>query len=195
MKRVTMSSEIELNGQAYRINTNKSKGQGCFIEILRAIHSNLASMLSFHCKVYVVQFIVHCHTHEQKNSGMSNLMRVFKKRLSRRFGLSRVMGGWVRETGESGVQHYHVVFFLDGNKVRWFRGVQDLVTEIMKSRGYECPSFVKSHMVRRNERQDIGEAFYHLSYIAKIRSKASRSPTTNEYSFSRLKKGVEPKTI
>lgn len=187
MKRVIMDSEIELNGENYRINTNKSKGQGCFVEILRAIQSNLASMLSFHCKVYVVQFVVHCHVYEQKNSGISDLMRVFKKRLSRRYGLSRVSGGWVRETGQSGVQHYHVVIFLDGNKVRWFRGVQNLVVEIMKVRGYPWPSFMKSHMVRRDEREGMNETFYHLSYMAKIRSKSGRSPSTNDYSFSRLK--------
>jgi len=187
MKRVVMDNQIKLNGQNYRINTNRSRGQGCFLEILRAIESNLASMLSFHCKVYVVQFIVHCHVFEQTNSGISDLMRVFKKRLSRRYELLRIAGGWTRETGRSGIQHYHVVLFLDGNKVRWFRGVQDLISEIMRMRGYPCPSFVKSHMVHRDERQGMSEAFFHLSYIAKTRSKSGRAPSTNDYSFSRLR--------
>jgi hypothetical protein len=187
MKRVIMDREIELNAQNYRINTNKSRGQGCFVEILHAIESNLTAMLSYHCKVFVVQFVIHCHDYERTNRGMSNLMRVFKKRLLRRYGFLRMSGGWVRETGHSGIQHYHVALFLDGNKVRWILGVKDLITEIMTVRGYPCPSFVKSHMIHRGQQQSIREAFYHLSYLAKIRSKSERAPATNDYSFSRLK--------
>ena len=186
-----MDSVVTIGGREYQINANKSKKQGCFIEILRAIDSNLTAMLSYHCKVFVVQFVVHCRDYEAKNRGMSNLMRVIKKRLARKYGCLRVAGGWVRETGAGGggVQHYHVAVFLDGSRVRWNLGVQVLVNEILEARGYSRPSFRRSHMVRRSDEESIQGAFYHLSYLAKTRSKSNRLPATNDYSFSRLKLG------
>ena len=187
MKRVTMDNTIVIDGREYTINANKSKRQGCFVEILRKIESNLMAMLSYHCKVLVVQFVVHCHDHEARNQGMSDLMRVIKKRLSRKYGGSRVAGGWARETGGSGVQHYHVAIFLNGNNVRWNSGVQKLVNEVLETRGYPRPSFSPSHMVYREDERGIQEAFYHLSYLAKTRSKSDRLPATNDYSFSRIR--------
>lgn len=187
MKRVTMDSSIAIDGHQYSINTNKSKRQGCFVEILCRIESNLTAMLSYHCKVFVVQFVVHCREYEAKNKGISNLLRVIKKRLLRKYGSARLAGGWVRETGKSGVQHYHLAILLDGNKVRRSMGVQNLVNEILEVRDYPRASFNKSHMLLRGNEQSIQETFYHLSYLAKTRSKSNRLPTTNDYSFSRLK--------
>ncbi len=187
MKRVTMDSVVTLSGREYKINANKSKKQGCYVEILRAIESNLSAMLSYHCKVFVVQFVVHCHDYEAKNEGVSKLMAVFKKRLARKYGFARVAGGWVRETGSAGIQHYHIAILIDGNKVRSRIGVQHLVNEILETRGYMRPSFSKSHMVFRGDEQSLQEAFYHLSYLAKTRSKWKRLPDTNDYFFGRLK--------
>ena len=187
MKRVTMDSVVTLGGREYKINTNSSKRQGCFVEILRTIESKLTAMLSYHCKVFVVQFVVHCHGYEAKNEGVSRLMAVFKKRLARKYDCARVTGGWVREPGSTGIQHYHIAILLDGNKVRSRIGVQHLVNEILEARGYPRPSFNKSHMVFRGDEQSVQEAFYHLSYLAKTRSKSKRLPDTNDYFFGHLK--------
>jgi len=187
IKRATMDKTIKIGDQEYRINTDKSKGQGCFVEILRATESNLTAMLSYHCKVLVVQFVVHCYEYEPKNHGVSDLMRVVKKRLSSKYRRCRVAGGWVRETGKSGIQHYHVALFIDGNKVRWNSGIQDLINEILDTRNYPRSSFSPSHMVHRDDEDGLRKAFYHLSYLAKTRSKWARLPSTNDYSFSRIR--------
>src|SRR5690606_2782557 len=105
----------------------------------------------------------------------------------RKYRCRRVSGGWVRETESSRIQHYHVAIFLNGNRVRWNTGVQALVNEILEARGYPRPSFVPSHMIKRGSEQSLFAAFYHLSYLAKTRSKSDREPATNDYSFSRIK--------
>jgi len=187
MKQVTLDNSIRINGRDYLINTKKSAKKGCYVEILCAIEANLSAMLSYHCKVFVVQFVIHCYHYEARNRGVSRLMAVFKKRLSCRFGKCRTSGGWVRETGESGVQHYHIAIFLDGNKVRWSRSVQELVNEVLENRNYPIASFTKPHMVDHVNEQKLQSAFYHLSYLAKTSTKSDRLPTTNDFSFSRLK--------
>lgn len=186
MKRTTFDSDIVIDDCEYRINANRSKRQGCFVEILRKIESNLMAMLSFHCKVFVVQFVFQCHSYEERNKGVSKLMAVFKKRLSCKYKC-RVTGGWVRETGKSAVQHYHVALILDGNKVKWHTEIQKVIIEILEARNYPRPSFSNHHMVFRNNPQSLQNAFYHLSYLAKTRSKSDRLPTTNDYSFGRLR--------
>lgn len=187
MKAVVMCSAVTIHGRDYLINTNASKRQGCFVEVLHAIDRNIVAMLSYHSRVFVVQFVVHLYDPEPLNTGVSNLMKVFKKRLALRYSLSRVCGGWVRETGKSGVPHYHVALFLDGNQVRSHFGLQNLIDEILDARNYPKASFVPSHMISRRDCESLSKAFYHLSYIAKTRHKGSRPPSTNDYSFSRPK--------
>ena len=187
MKSITMCNTITINGCEYPINTNASKGQGCYIEILEAIERNLTAMLSHHSRVYVAQFVVHTHDFEHLNTGMSKLMKVIKRRLKTKYKLVRIAGGWVRETGASQLQHYHAALFVDGNSIWRLGGVQALVTEILEMRNYPRPSFCAPHMVTRGVRHTFEEAFMHLSYLAKTRSKGKKAPTTNDYSFSRLK--------
>ncbi len=187
VKRVTLDNSIRIAGREFRINTRKTTKKGCFVEILNAIEANLSAMLSYHCKVFIVQFVVHCHEHEAQNRGVSRLMAVFKKRLFSRYGKCRVSGGWVRETGKSGIQHYHVALFLDGNKVRWSGRVQELINEILDSRNYPIASFTLAHMLNRFDEQKLQDVFYHLSYLAKTSTKKDRLPATNDFSFSRLK--------
>lgn len=187
MKAVVMCSAVTIHGRDYLINTNASKRQGCYVEILHAIDRNIVAMLSYHSRVFVVQFVVHLFDPEPLNTGISKLMKVFKKRLAHRYSLSRVCGGWVRETGKSGVPHYHVALFLDGNHVRSHFRLQELIAEILDARNYPRASFVTSHMIARGDIESLANAFYHLSYLAKTRDKGNRPPSTNDYSFGRPK--------
>ena len=187
MKTVTMSNTVTINGREFPINANASKQQGCYVEILAAIDRNLGAMLSYHSRVLVIQFVVHLHDPDPLNTGISRLIDVFKKRLKRKYKLARIAGGWVRETGKSGIPHYHVALFLDGNLVRSHYGLQNLVATILDDRNYPKPRFTLSHMVARADFESLKKAFYHLSYLAKTRHKGSRPPSTNDYSFGRLK--------
>jgi hypothetical protein len=187
MKAVTLSSSFELNGLHLPINTNAEKGQGCYLAILQRAGENLVGMLSFHSKVYVLQFGFCPYTYAANNLAMSRLMEKFKKRLVAKYKALRVAGGWVRETGASGVQHYHVVLMLDGHKVNKRGAVLALVKAMLEARGYPAPHFTKAHMVSRGDAISLAEAFYHLSYLAKIRTKGKRPSPTNDFSFARLK--------
>jgi hypothetical protein len=186
MKAVTLNSCFELNGFYLPINTNAKNGQGCYLAILQRVGENLVGMLSFHAKVFVMQFSFNPYHYDATNKAMSRLMNKLKQRLRTCYGCLRVAGGWVREVGTSGVQHYHVALMLDGHKVNRQGAVIALVREMLDARGYPAPHFSKPHMVMRNDEVSFAKAFHHLSYLAKTSTKGVRPPATNDYSFSRL---------
>ena len=181
-----MTKSIELNGQLLNINTNPEKGQGCYLQILVKTFESMTAILSYHCKIYVVQFSFNPYDFSPTNAPISRVIAVIKKRLIRRYKFSRIVTGWVRETGQSGIQHYHVALMMDGNKINRQGAVMSLITEILESRNFPAPHFTKPHMVKRGDWEAFKRAFYHLSYIAKVTSKGDKPKTTNEYSFSRL---------
>lgn len=149
----------------------------------------MTAMLSHHCKIFVVQFNFNPDAVMPTNAPISKLLAVIKKRLRRKYRLLRMAAGWVRETGKSGIQHYHFVLMLDGNKVNRQGAVTALVKEILEARGYPAPHFTSPHKVVRNDPATFAKAFHHLSYLAKSNTKGTKPKATNEYSFSRL----EPK--
>lgn len=178
---------MELCGEHFRINVDPSKGQGCFYEVLAKTHESMMTLLSYHCKILVVQFSFNPCENLPTNAPISRLVAVIKRRLCRRYKFARLVTGWVRETAGTGFPHYHVVLMLDGNKVNRQGGVMELVKEILESRGYPAPHFTtKTHMISRSDHSAFAKAFYHLSYLAKVNTKGSRPKCTNDYSFSRL---------
>jgi hypothetical protein len=186
MKKIIVTSTVELGSGQLRINANAQKGHGCFYEILAKTHENMNALLSYHCKIFVIQFSFNPYDFTPTNQPISKIMATLKKRLRRKYNLARLASGWVRETGESGVQHYHVVLMLDGNKVNRQGSVMALVKEVLESRGYPAPHFSTPHTVKRGQTEDFSKAFYHLSYLAKVNTKGSKPKATNDYSFSRL---------
>ena len=187
MKTMTFEASIRLGDRTLAINTGERQQLGCFVAILTRINSSMESMLSRYCKIYVVQFVFHPGNSMGDNALISDLMRVIRKQLERCYR-SKLAYGWVRETGQNGATHYHVVLILNANKVRHQHGIRERVCRIIETRDYPRPSFnPKSHLIHRHDDETYQQAFHHLSYLAKTSTKGQKPKTANEYSFSRLK--------
>lgn len=172
---------------------NCVKNSGCYVEILNAIYTQLMAMLSHHNKVLVVRVDIHFPNTPKDNRKISLILQKFKKRLSNKdSSLKRLGYVWVRESSNDGSIHYHLVYMLDGNKVRSSFTVNQLLDEITMFIGtkinihYPTKGNSSYKMIKRNDKDAFSEAFKWLSYLAKERSKGEKSPTTNEYSASRL---------
>ena len=187
MKTMTFEPSIRLGDRTLRINTGERQQLGCFVQILARINSSLEAMLSRYCKIYVVQFVFHPDQPVGNNALISDLMRVICKQLERAYR-SKLAYGWVRETGQNGNPHYHIVLILNANKVRHQYGIRERVCRIIETRDHPRPAFnTKSHLIHRHDDETYQQAFHHLSYLAKTSTKGQKPKTANEYSFSRLK--------
>lgn len=189
MKRITFDGQFMLpDGSVYSINAQQK--QGCYVEILEKMHEQLQAMQSHHSKVLVMLAIFHVNDYTETNELFSRFMRKLVKILKNGYGFKRVGYLWVREHGQGEAQHYHLALFLDGNKVRRSNEVFDMCVNIWEGWNQPRPAFPSKrsyYMLKRNDDKIYREAFYHLSYLSKTRTKEYRPKSTNDYSTSRLK--------
>lgn len=188
MKTITFEKTIMLNGQRLPINTDAKRKLGCFVDILKRIHHQVSAMSDRYCKVHIVFFNFHLLEYQPDNDIVSDLMRVIKKQL-KRYYRSELAYGWVRETGKNEIPHYHVTLMLNGNAVNNQHCFRSRIVKIFKAReSYATePHFsVGEHTVFRNESASWADAFYHLSYMAKVSTKGRKPHYTNDYSLTRL---------
>jgi hypothetical protein len=187
MHKITFDQDIEFEGKKFRIN-NPNGCKGCFVGILDRIVSQLSAILSHHCKVFVCMEIFPVTDYSADNELFSKFIKKYTKRLRIRFGLSRVGYVWVREQGVGEAQHYHLVLFLDGNKVNFHHNVFKIAEEMWTARNQPRPAFppLKSYYnLTRCKWPEFGEVIYHLSYMAKVRTKENKPLTANRYEGSR----------
>lgn len=178
-----------LNGQLLPINTNSDKGQGCYVEMLEAIGSQLSAMLSHHSRVLVVRLDFHLYDYTEANAQMSCFVRKMKKRLKQRYGLLRVGHVWAREIEKAKQQHYHLVFMLDANTVKHPGRVISLCEDVWQGWNHPKPYTPENcyKVIGRNDIEGFGVVFRRLSYLAKARGKGYKGKTANDYSTSRIK--------
>ena len=189
MHPITFDKNIAIDGYEFEIN-NPANCEGSYVRILDKIYSQLIAMLSHHCKVLVCMQIYHLHDYSEDNKVFSDFVQKYKKRLKKRFGFTRIGYVWVREQGQSEPQHYHLALFLDGNKVQCHHGIFKLAEKIWTDWGHPHPSFVPQNSYYNLNREDgriLNHVLYHLSYMAKVRTKdEKRSLTVNRYEGSRI---------
>lgn len=188
-KRVTMDSVVVLNGKSWEINARPS---GCYLEILERIQSQLDAMLSYYSRVLVVNLVIRQREYTGDNEPMRAFMAKLKKRLrSSRYRMECFGYEWVREVGKAGQpQHYHLMLFLDGHKVRRAWGISQVANRIADRwdwPGVGVPPRRPERLVTRDDADAYRAAIYHLSYFAKVRTKGDRAPTANDHGGSRLR--------
>jgi hypothetical protein len=189
MKTITYADEIAFEGVLLPIKTpNARAGDGCYVEILDSMYNNLSAMLSQYSKVLVVQFGFMCLDYSLDNRGMSNLVRVIKRRVGRRYGKPLALC-WVRSVTASGYLHYHVALMLNGHRIRSQYSLWPLIRQILDQRNYLTPGFSEGqHLVVRDDLESARKAFQHLSYLAKVRTKGRRPHQTKDFSSTRLQR-------
>ena len=195
MKEKTLSKLIEFDGDLLPINT-QGEGKGCYVDMLRAIHSQAMAMLTHHNKVLFVRVDIQLQEEYKPtdNLVMSHYIRKLRKWATKKYKINRLGFAWCRELCASKDIHYHVFIMIDGDEV------QDHRTIVAKSRrlaasyqhlGYSNSPYLNDcfHMVHRGDKVAYNTVFRHMSYLAKERTKDKKhlSAKAKNYSTSRIK--------
>jgi len=192
MKRAVHNSGLVWCNRLLKVN-NGNEGQGCYREILRAIADQMEAILSHHSRVLVIRFDLHVSTHTPDNRLLSRYMDKLKRHLHRTYGIKRMGFVWAREQERAKKQHYHIAIMLDGNQIQNPSRLLAWIDKKWQARD-QPKVFVPENcfkMVKRSSLKSFDDAFYRLSYLAKVRGKGYRPSSVNDYSTSRIK----PKSI
>ncbi|MBS9780142.1 MAG: inovirus-type Gp2 protein [Moraxellaceae bacterium] len=146
-------------------------------------------MLKHHCRVVVIRFDLHQQHYTPNNSHLNDYFRNVVRKAKRKYNLSRVGYGWVREVERVKNQHYHCFIILDGNKVKnGYRFLDEVRSDWLFRT--DSSFFIPDnpiHFITRDNERETSEAVYRLSYLAKERGKGYKATNARDYSTSRLK--------
>ena len=184
MKHIHYEDWYWFNDYAWRVNARKS---GLYTHILRPILSQFNNMLVKHSKVFVYRFDIRVAGYTEDNKVISDLIRRLKKRIKAHYRIGNISYCWVREQERSKHQHYHLVFLLDGQKVRHPYQLNKWIAAYSEFFDLK-PYWAGYHNVRRDQadyEMKAQQACYHVSYLAKSRGKGYRSAYTQDYGVCR----------
>ncbi len=195
MRKLTNKPAVKIDGLELPIlNTGKDgKIYNCYVEPLQRFKREIDAMLSHHCKIFVLRFDVHVHTHSQTNEVISKFRKSYADRIKRYYKTKNVAYVWCREVEKSKKQHYHFAVIVDGNEA-WVAGallamaeevasLQDLTIGFCKNPSY----LIKRADLSKGDYSTYNDAFKRLSYLAKERGKAIKAERANSYQTSRIK--------
>jgi hypothetical protein len=184
-----------------QINTGKYKNLGVYTNMLEPMLNQIKVLLTHHSRIQLLRFDLHLPvtvlmTASAGNLVVSNFFKQVKQDLaSVNWNRQKnVIQGWVREVGESDNAHYHCYIGVSSTvRLGTFYGdTPTLLWKLLYNRWNELsdgsvrPSGF--HIVYRNNHEQLSTAFYHLSYLCKVRSKDFGSGEPHKrYSNSRLK--------
>ena len=107
---------FEHNGEWLQILSNET--YGVYKEILTKTIEQLDFSIETHKRILVVRFDLHVNLYTGDNKRISNFMNNIRNFLGRKYDIKKIGYIWARESEKSKKQHYHLVLFLDGNKIQ-----------------------------------------------------------------------------
>ena len=185
-KRKYFHDHIEINGEQIHVNIGKNKG-GVYYEIITRMIGQLDASIKIHKRVLVHQFILSTNYYTPNNKRISNLMKNLKQKIKRDYGITEIGYAWAREQERAKKQHYHVVLFLDGNKIQHPKKLNSIIKEMWLPHGNVPVVKNPFYYIDKDDNDTRLEAIWRISYIAKIRGKGCRDPQANDYGASRLR--------
>lgn len=171
----------------WRVNAGKS---GLYVEMLKAMLTQLFAMLAHHNKLMIVRFDCHQDHATENSDHISRFMDKLKKRLMRKYKFSRVGYDWVREQEKSKHQHYHFVLMIDGNKAQHPFEVLKIAKQIWQDQEMGNTFSIAPSPYYHFARGDIKvlpKVIWRISYLAKGRGKGYRPSQAKDYGTSRIK--------
>jgi len=178
---------LELNNQQLKINAGA--GKGIYLNILNRVINQLDIAYSIHKRLLVLRFDLHLKNYTPNNTVMSRFIKTIKQWISRNYKMKDIGYAWAREheRSRSKQQHYHLVLFLDGDKIRYPNKLIKRIKDTWLPNGH-MPTVKNSYYFidKHNKEEERGEAIYRMSYLAKTRGKRYRDPQTKDYGTSRL---------
>jgi len=186
-KREYFFEHIEINGEQIRINIGSNAG-GVYYEIIKRMIDQLDIAIKIHKRVLVHQFILSTNYYTPNSKRVTNLMKNLKQKIRRDYGIKQIGHAWVREQEKVKKQHYHVVLFLDGNKIQHPKKLNAIIKTMWEPYHGHVPVIRNPfYYIKKNDNATRLEAIWRISYSAKIRGKGYRDLQANDYQSSRLK--------
>ena len=187
MRHSTGKSLYQFSNKVFPINTHDSKYL-CREDILDSGIGQLLAMLSFHSRVLTLRVDLHIREYEASNIRISKFISKLRKWLVCHYKMKRIGYLWVREQERAKSQHYHLILYLDGNKIRYPSKINKWVREYWTWHDQPKPPTIKNcyTMVHRDDKESLDESVYRMSYLAKKRGKGYGGPKTRDYSSSRI---------
>ena len=187
MRHSTSASVYQFSDQEFRINTHDGKYL-CKADILNSGIGQLLAMLSFHSRVLTIRVDLHIREYEASNIRISKFISKLRKWLACHYKMKRIGYLWVREQERAKSQHYHLILYLDGNKIRYPAKINKWVREYWTWHDQPKPPTIKNcyTMVHRDDKESLDESVYRMSDLAKKRGKGYGGPKTRDYSSSRI---------
>jgi hypothetical protein len=180
-KTITTKEYYQFGDYKFAINSRKS---GCYTQILNTLATQTLAMQSIYKRVLFMRFDLHQGSFTPDNKRMTTMLKRLRKRLIHRYGNTKFGYVWVREECKTKKQHYHFVFMMDGDIVRYPSNIHDQVRKVWTDMGGTF-HFANFHYINNEEK--LREAILHGSYLAKTRSKGNRPDQTKDVGSSRLK--------
>jgi hypothetical protein len=180
-KTITTKEHYQFGDYKFAINSRKS---GCYTQILNTLITQTLAMQSIYKRVLFMRFDLHQGSFTPDNKRITTMLKRLRKRLIHRYGNTKFGYVWVREECKTKKQHYHFVFIMDGDIVRYPSNVHDQVRKVWTDMGGTF-HFANHHYIDNETK--LREAIKHGSYLAKTRSKGNRPDQTKDTGSSRLK--------
>jgi len=180
-KTITTKEHYQFGDYKFAINSRKS---GCYTQILKTLVTQTLAMQSMYKRVLFMRFDLHQGAYMPDNKRITTMRKRLEKRLIHRYGKTKFGYVWVREECKTKNLHYHFVFMMDGDLVRYPSNVHDQVKKVWTDMGGTF-HFANHHFINTEEK--LREAILHGSYLAKTRSKGNRPDQTKDVGSSRLK--------
>ncbi|GKT12614.1 MAG: hypothetical protein ISEC1_P1593 [Thiomicrorhabdus sp.] len=177
--------EIDIGGYTLPVNSKKS---GCYLEMLQSMASQLVLCYEEWKRVFVYRFDLHQAEYTENSEHLSRFIRVLRGWVEREYK-SKMGFAWVREQEKSKAQHYHVVVFIDGDNLQYSGKLGEKVKSVWEDDtcGARTVPTIESPFHKVNSVDKLKEAFYRVSYMAKVRGKGFRPPQSKDFGTSRLK--------
>jgi hypothetical protein len=180
-KTITTKEYYQLGDYKFAINSRKS---GCYTQILNTLIIQTLAMQSIYKRVLFMRFDLHQGLFTPDNKRITTMLKRLRKRLIHRYGNTKFGYVWVREECKTKKLHYHFVFIMDGDIVRYPSNIHDQVRKVWTDMGGTF-HFANHHYIDNEEK--LREAILHGSYLTKTRSKGNRPDQTKDTGSSRLK--------
>ncbi len=187
MKKIIRSSSVNIRGVDIELSYKNKRSLGYYWIILDRIVRELLALLKIHCKVYCLRLDFHTSRDDSLNSDFSRFMKGFVKALKNKYETKNIGYVWVREQNNNQVDHhYHLILYIDGNKVRKPQEVYELSLRLWLARGHDHVQRCWGKIIKRGYIEQLSDLAKAASYVAKVYSKKRYCLTANDYSSSRL---------
>ncbi|HFI2197699.1 TPA: inovirus-type Gp2 protein [Pseudomonas aeruginosa] len=193
-----------------KINSGTFRNLGLYVEILDAYLGQIRALFTYTSRITIMRFDLHLphgkfFTPDEGNQLVSDFFKSMKEHLARKKWLShqQVIFGWAREVETNSNGHYHcfigfkaVYRFLGGFSKDGGTRVWGLIESRWKRIAEGFMQAAGYHTVNRDAPEELDEAFFHISYLAKTKGKVfCTGEPYKRYSASRIKPNPEQASI